>query len=290
MRSAAQVTASLLFGRSSDLLGSSRLPPRRNPRGEGRDLPAALPRLSARGRDPAVRVPARHRSVRRCAERLDLRRLFRRRTLQLDPHQRADVRMADVAVDRIVRRCSSPAASIAAKSSSIRRVSLPIPKRPSGFPELPYLTRAAGLHGLRVISTPISAWRSCAPSTRRSIAGCSCTRPWPSRACFRACIKPVGLMAADFRDDAGTGVRRASRSCVRALSSGGCCSSAPASAIRPDARWSPSFERCLDRPEFLNRPDRGGSRPGQPRPGHSPCNGSISVRGRPFGPCRRPNG
>ena len=70
---------------------------------------------------------------------------------------------------------------------------------------------------------------------------------------FPGLIKPVGLMAADYPDVAGKGVRALPVSCARAPSSGGCCSSAPASAV--DAAWrrdhassAPRSFRTAERP------------------------------------------
>ncbi len=60
------------------------------------------------------------------------------------------------------------------------------PDKAKQFPELPYLTVRLGYVACESFQCRYRACASFVPSTRRSIAGCSCTRPWPSRDCFRA--------------------------------------------------------------------------------------------------------
>ncbi len=87
--------------------------------------------------------------LRRCAQCLDVRNLCGRRTLQLDPSPRPDVRPADVLHHRFVRRCSSPSP----RSRRGFHRSGPFCRRPGKSPAFPGASLsdgAAGLSGMRV--------------------------------------------------------------------------------------------------------------------------------------------
>ena len=148
MRSAATSTA-LVPERSADLLDQRRLSSGGDGRRKRRDLSPALPRLSARGRDPADRLRARHRSLRRSAQCLDLRRLYPRRALQFDPSQRSDIGMASVAV----RPKCSPIFSIpnwiAGRIIVDPTRFVADPEKAKRFPELPYVTVRLGYDRVR---------------------------------------------------------------------------------------------------------------------------------------------
>ena len=161
---------------------------------------------------------------------------LRRRTLQFHPHQRADVGMADVAVGRAVRRSASSANSTGARFSSIRPASSPIPSKAKRFPELPYVTVRLGYVACGYFNADIGLATGSSRASGVLSPGVSAGAAGASRGCFRALIKPVGLMAADYPAMREQVFAAVSLSCVPARSSGGCCSSAAASDLSaPDA-------------------------------------------------------
>ena len=142
--------------------------------------------------------------------------------------------------------------SIEARSSSIRLASSPIPTKRRAVSGTSLCDGAAGLSWPASISTPISGSRIVRPE-HQAFYRRVFLHETIARAAFVSglLIKPVALMAVRFPDSAGKGLRALSRSCARALSSGGCCSSAAASAV-PGAGCDRYRVRArLDRPAVL---------------------------------------
>ena len=75
------------------------------------------------------------------------------------------------------------------------------PDKAKGVPRTALPHGAAGLCRLRSFQRRYRACQSFAPSTGHFIARCSCRSRWASRKLFPGLIKPVGLMAADYRGD-----------------------------------------------------------------------------------------
>ena len=176
MRAAASVTA-LFPERSTDPLEFVDYRLAETPGGKGRDLPSEIPRLSARGRDLAVRDPS------------------------------------ALPIATTMSRTTSPSASTIATNSTVRSASafsaasgagrhrrkcfadilhpeldrgktiidptrfVADPDKAGVFPELPYVTRAARLYRLRPFQRRHRPGQSFVPNIGRSIARYSCRRP-----------------------------------------------------------------------------------------------------------------
>ena len=243
MRSPLKLTA-LVPERSVGSPGTCRLSPRRDPRRKGRNLPSALPRLPARRRDP---VP---RESERVTDRYD--DLPNNFTFGIYVHGelyssiRISVltrRMARLAVVGNVRRHASSRAGPRQdhhRSDALRGRSR---QGTSSSPNC-LTSRCGSAMSPAAISTPISGLPMSAPSIGPSTARCSCRNPGASRGLYPGLIKPVGLMAANYPEIRERVFQRFPVSCARARSSGGCCSSAPASAVSTPHDVCTALERA----------------------------------------------
>ena len=202
------------------------------------------------------------------AQRLDLRRLSRRRALQFHPRQRADVGMADVALGRSVRRYLHPELD---RGEIIidptRFVADPAKASVSGTA---LCDGAAWLYRVRSLQCRYRL-ANVRPEHQAFYRRVFLQRPLPSRDCF------PGLDQAG-RTDGGAIIPRARKvferlsvSCVPALSSGGCCSSAAAAPLLPRMRFL--VRAHLDRPR---NPDELVRRAPARPPGVSP-RGPLSL-------------
>jgi hypothetical protein len=169
----------------------------RRPRKRRKSIVSATGPICAKGAILPSEISASPTNMTTCPTSWTFGVYFRRRTLQFGPHQRADAGMAGVP-RRKFRRLLDPNL-IGARSSSIRRASSPIPTRPkSGFPELPYVTLRLAYMACEYFNADYRAGH------RASRASGVLSPRVPARDHRRAAIvpgllKPVGLMAADFR-------------------------------------------------------------------------------------------
>ena len=141
----------------------------------------------------------------------------------------------DIAVGRCVSAICSSRSSSAARSSSIRPASSPIPITPEAFPELPYMTVRLGYVACGYFNADIGLATVRAEHQafyRRVFLQAAAVA---SRGTYPGLIKPVCLMAADYPGGARTGVRALSVFPVELSSSGACCSSAATSLLAPPA-------------------------------------------------------
>ena len=188
---------------------SCRLPPGRDAGGKGRNLSSALPGLSARRRGRAVAPSSGSSTVRRSPNAWTF-------GVYLHGELYSSVRIS-VLTPEWRMSCSAEAFGEILhprldrgedhhRSGPVRRRS----RKGQAVPGIALCHASPRLHGVRIFQCRYRDWRSFARNTRRFIAACSCTRPSPSRACSRP-VKPVGLMAADFRPSREKGFRALSR-------------------------------------------------------------------------------
>ena len=208
MRSAAERTTAALWTKFGPAR-SGRLSSGRNAGGKGRDLPSAIPRLSARGRDPAVRdrkessissticpIPG------SSASTVD-GELYSSIRISVLTSRMADVASVEVFGDILHPRLDG------ARSSSIRPALSPIRTR-QGFPELPYVT-------LRLAMSPASYFNAdIGLATVRAEHQAFYRRVFLHETIaeprlYPGLVKPVGLMAARLSGDARTRSSRAIR-------------------------------------------------------------------------------
>ena len=283
MRAAGKVTAlfperTVRSPRTSSITASPRLPRRRT-----RSTVCVTAPICARARSfrrESERVTDRYDDGRTTSPSASMSR----RTLQLDPRQRSPRRMARLAfVGNVHRSCFIPN-SIAARLIIDPTRFVADPDKAQTIPRTALRHGAPRLCRLRSLQR---RYRSCQCSPR---APRFLSQGVPAGTAGRAAAvsRPDQAGRTDGRQTirrSATGCSSAFRSCVRAPSSGGCCSTRSGERQASSRGVVNCLCARLDRLEFLKRPNRGAVG-GQPGPVYRPQ--PLDVLGEaPFAP-RKP--
>ena len=204
-------------------------------------------------------ICARARSCRRNRERVtdryddlpnsfDLRHLRRRRTLQFDPHQRADVGMAGSPSSEMFSDLLHPELDRGKVIVDPTRF-VADPDKAKRFPELPYLTVRLGYVACDYFNADIGL-AIVRPEHQAFYRRVFLHEPWGEPRLYPGPDQAGRADGGRLSRDARKGLPALSLSCARAPSSGGCCSSAAASRMR--RRPTPAAVRAgIDRPAVL---------------------------------------